>query len=55
MKYAIRTILAAATIAAAFSFADSEPEKDIQAAEIEQQYECMPDEVKVMGDAEIEP
>lgn len=52
MKYAIRTILAAATIAAAFSFAESEPEKDIQAVEIEQQYERMSDSEIMRGDAE---
>ncbi len=39
MKYAIRAILAAATVAAAYYFTPSAPGKDIQAVELEQQYE----------------
>lgn len=60
MKYAIRTVLAVSAITvAAYSFSDKtekpvEPET-IQETQIEQTYEAMPDEVKVMGDAEIEP
>lgn len=60
MKYAIRTVLAVATITvAAYSFSGKsekpeEPET-IQEAQIEQTYETMPDEVKVMGDAEVKP
>ncbi len=37
MTYAIRTILAAATVAAACYFTPSAPGKDIQAVELEQQ------------------
>ena len=60
MKYAIRTVLAVTAItAAACSFSGKtekpvEPET-ISQAQIEQTYETMPDEVKVMGDAEIKP
>ncbi|HFC8465912.1 TPA: hypothetical protein ACFP4A_001194 [Neisseria subflava] len=59
MKYAIRTVLAVATITiAAYSFSGKtekpeEPETISQEAQIEQTYEAMPDEVKVMGDAEV--
>lgn len=52
MKYAIRTILAAATVAAAYYFTPSAPGKDIQAVELEQQYECMIDSELMRGDAE---
>lgn len=61
MKYAIRTVLAVAVITiAACSFSgktekQEEPETISQEAQIEQTYETMPDEVKVMGDAEIKP
>ena len=55
MEYAIRTILAATTIATAFSFAEIEPEKDSRAVELEQQYERMSDSEIMRGDAEIEP
>lgn len=61
MKYAIRTVLATAAITiAAYSFSGkadkpAEPETISQEAQIEQEYEAMPDEVKVMGDAEIKP
>ena len=61
MKYAIRTVLAVTAItAAACSFSSKaekpkEPETISQEAQIEQTYEAMPDEVKVMGDAEIKP
>lgn len=61
MKYAIRTVLAVSAITiAACSFSGKtekpvEPETISQAQEIEQTYETMPDEVKVMGDAEIQP
>lgn len=61
MKYAIRTVLAVTAItAAACSFSGkaekpAEPETISQEAQIEQTYETMPDEVKVMGDAEIKP
>ena len=61
MKYAIRTVLAVAAITAAtYSFPGKtekpeEPETISQEAQIEQTYEAMPDEVKVMGDAEIKP
>lgn len=61
MKYAIRTVLAVTAItAAAYSFSGKtekpvEPETISQEAKIEQDYEAMPDEVKVMGDAEIKP
>ena len=61
MKYAIRTVLAVSAITiAACSFSDkaerqAEPETISQEAQIEQTYETMPDEVKVMGDAEIKP
>ncbi len=59
MKYAIRTVLAVAAVtAAACSFSGKtekpvEPETISQEAQIEQTYETMPDEVKVMGDAEV--
>lgn len=61
MKYAIRTVLAVSAITiAACSFSSKadkpvEPETISQEARIEQTYETMPDEVKVMGDAEIKP
>lgn len=61
MKYAIRTVLAVAAVtAAAYSFSGKaekpvEPETISQEAQTEQTYEAMPDEVKVMGDAEIKP
>lgn len=61
MKYAIRTVLAVATITiAACSFSGKtekpeEPETISQEAQVEQTYETMPDEVKVMGDAEVKP
>ncbi len=61
MKYAIRTVLAVAAVtAAACSFSGKtekpvEPETISQEAQIEQTYEAMPDEAKVMGDAEIKP
>ena len=61
MKYAIRTVLAVAAVtAAACSFSGKtdkpeEPETISQEAQIEQTYEALPDEVKVMGDAEIKP
>lgn len=61
MKYAIRTVLAVSAITiAACSFSgktekQAEPETISQEAQIEQEYEAMPDEVKVMGDAEIKP
>lgn len=61
MKYAIRTVLAVTAITiAAYSFSGKsekpvEPETISQVQEIEQTYETMPDEVKVMGDAEIKP
>lgn len=61
MKYAIRTVLAVSAITiAACSFSGKsekpvEPETISQVQEIEQTYETMPDEVKVMGDAEIKP
>lgn len=61
MKYAIRTVLAVGAITiAACSFSNkadkpAEPETINQEAQIEQTYETMPDEVKVMGDAEIKP
>lgn len=59
MKYAIRTVIAVtATSLAIYSFSGkaekpAEPETISQVQEIEQTYESMPDEVKVMGDAEI--
>lgn len=59
MKYAIRTVLAVSAITiAACSFSGKaekpvEPETISQVQEIEQEYETMPDEVKVMGDAEV--
>lgn len=59
MKYAIRTVLAVSAITiAACSFSSKtekpvEPETISQMQEIEQTYETMPDEVKVMGDAEV--
>lgn len=58
MKYAIRTVLAVTAITiAACSFSgktekQEEPETISQEAQIEQTYETMPDEAKVMGDAE---
>lgn len=61
MKYAIRTVLAVSAITiAACSFSGKtekpeEPETISQEAQVEQMYNAMPDEVKVMGDAEIEP
>lgn len=61
MKYAIRTVITvAATSLAIYSFSGKvekpvEPETISQEAQIEQTYETMPDEVKVMGDAEIKP
>ena len=61
MKYAIRTVIAvAATSLAIYSFSGKtekaiEPETISQEAQIEQTYEAMPDEVKVMGDAEVTP
>ena len=59
MKYAIRTVLAVSAITvAAYSFSGktekpAEPETISQETQIEQEYEAMPDEVKVMGDAEV--
>ena len=59
MKYAIRTVLAVSAITiAAYSFSGKsekpeEPETISQEAQIEQAYETMLDEVKVMGDAEV--
>ena len=59
MKYAIRTVLAVSAITiAACSFSGKtekpvEPETISQEAQIEQTYEAMPDEAKVMGDAEV--
>lgn len=61
MKYAIRTVLAVSAITiAAYSFPGktekpAEPETISQEAQVEQMYNAMPDEVKVMGDAEIKP
>lgn len=61
MKYAIRTVLAVATITvAAYSFSGKsekpeEPETISQETQVEQMYNAMPDEVKAMGDAEIKP
>ena len=61
MKYAIRTVLAVSAITiAACSFSGKtekpvEPETISQEVQIEKEYEAMPDEVKVMGDAEIKP
>lgn len=61
MKYAIRTVLAVSAITiVACSFPGKaekpvEPETISQEVQIEQTYETMPDEVKVMGDAEIKP
>ena len=61
MKYAIRTVLAVSAITvAAYSFSGKTekpvaPETISQEAQIEQTYETMSDEVKVMGDAEIKP
>ena len=61
MKYAIRTVLAVTAITvAAYSFPGKtekpeEPETIGQEVQIEQTYEAMADEVKVMGDAEIKP
>lgn len=61
MKYAIRTVLATAAITiAAYSFPGKtekpvQPETISQETQIEQEYETMPDEVKVMGDAEVKP
>jgi len=59
MKYAIRTALAVTAITiAACSFSGkaekpAAPETISQEAQIEQTYETMPDEAKVMGDAEV--
>lgn len=59
MKYAIRTVLTVSAITiAACSFSGKtekpvEPETISQETQIEQEYEAMPDEVKVMGDAEV--
>ena len=59
MKYAIRTVLAVASVTiAAYSFPGKTnkpvaPETISQESQIEQTYEAMPDEVKVMGDAEV--
>lgn len=59
MKYAIRTVLAVSAITvAAYSFPGKtenpeEPETISQEAQVEQMYNAMPDEVKVMGDAEV--
>lgn len=59
MKYAIRTVLAVSAITiAAYSFSGKaekpvEPETISQVQEIEQEYETMPDDMKVMGDAEV--
>lgn len=59
MKYAIRTVLAVSAITiAACSFSGKAekpvaPETISQEAQIEQTYETMPDEAKVMGDAEV--
>ena len=61
MKYAIRTVLAVSAITiAACSFSGKaekpvEPETISQVQESEQTYETMPDNMKVMGDAEIKP
>jgi len=61
MKYAIRTVLAVSAITiAACSFSGKtekpeEPETISQEAQVEQMYNAMPDEVKVMGDAEVKP
>lgn len=61
MKYAIRTVLAVSAITiAAYSFSGKtekpvEPETISQEAQVEQMYNAMPDEAKVMGDAEIKP
>lgn len=61
MKYAIRTVLAVSAITiAACSFSGKtekpeEPETISQEAQVEQMYNAMQDEVKVMGDAEIKP
>lgn len=59
MKYAIRTVLAVSAITiAACSFSgktekQEEPETISQEAQIEQTYETMSEEMKVMGDAEV--
>lgn len=59
MKYAIRTALAVTAITiAACSFSGKaekpvEPETISQEAQVEQTYETMTDEMKVMGDAEV--
>lgn len=61
MKYAIRSVLAVSAITiAACSFSGKaekleEPETISQEAQIEQTYETMTDDMKVMGDAEIKP
>ena len=61
MKYAIRTVLTVSAITiAACSFPGKtekpvEPETISQEAQVEQMYNAMPDEVKVMGDAEVKP
>lgn len=59
MKYAIRTVLAVSAITiAACSFSGKTekpvaPETISQEAQIEQTYEAMTEEMKVMGDAEV--
>ena len=59
MKYAIRTVLTVSAITiAAYSFSGKtekpeEPETISQETQVEQMYNAMPDEVKVMGDAEV--
>lgn len=59
MKYAIRSVLAVGAITiAACSFSGKtekpvEPETISQEAQIEQTYEAMTEEMKVMGDAEV--
>ena len=61
MKYAIRTVLAVSAITiAACSFSGKAekpvaPETISQEEQVEQTYETMPDDMKVMGDAEIKP
>lgn len=59
MKYAIRTVLAVSAITvAAYSFsgkAEKPVEPETISQQIEQTYETMPDDMKVMGDAEIKP
>lgn len=61
MKYAIRTVLAVTAITVAASSFSSKTEKPVepetigQETQVEQMYNAMPDEVKVMGDAEVKP